>query len=274
MTAPAALRVLVVDDEPIARRRLTRMLRESATIGLVGECSGGRAAVEHIRAMAPDLVFLDIQMPDLDGFGVIEEVGVEHMPTIVFVTAFDQFALRAFDVHAVDYVLKPFDRERFTRALGRALERVRARTSTSGTEDERLRALVHEILAQRLAELPPPPPQYVDRLAVKVQGTLRVLPLADVDWFETDGNYVRAHAGKGNYLIRNTANRLQETLDPGQFARIHRRYLVNLSRVVAVEPWFGGDAIVVLRDGKKLRLSRNYRADFHARLLTDHSEAG
>jgi two-component system LytT family response regulator len=265
------IRVLVADDEPLVRRRLVRLLRAESGLEVVAECKGGRSAVEQIRALDPDLVFLDIQMPDLDGFGVIAEVGVEAMPAVVFVTAFDQYALRAFEVHALDYILKPFDGERFQRALARARAQLGAR-ARGGADDERLRQLLAEMLGRGDAPPKPPSPFY-ERVAVKTDGATRILQIADVDWFETDGNYVRLHVGKSTYLIRSTANRLQEELDPARFARIHRRYLVNLDRVVGLEPWFGGDAVVLLRDGTKLRLSRNFREDFLARMLGDHSEA-
>jgi two-component system LytT family response regulator len=264
------IRVLVADDEPLVRRRLVRLLRAESGLEVVAECKGGRSAVEQIRALAPDLVFLDIQMPDLDGFGVIAEVGVDAMPAVVFVTAYDQYALRAFEVHALDYILKPFDGERFQNALARARAQLGAR-ARGGTDDERLRRLLAEMLGRGDAPSKPASPFY-ERVAVKTDGATRILQIADVDWFETDGNYVRLHVGKSTYLIRSTANRLQEELDPARFARIHRRYLVNLDRVVGLEPWFGGDAVVLLRDGTKLRLSRNFRDDFLARMLGDHSE--
>jgi two-component system LytT family response regulator len=265
-----AIRVLVADDEPLVRPRLVRLLRAESGLEVIAECKGGRSAVEQIRALAPDLVFLDIQMPDLDGFGVIAEVGVHAMPAVVFVTAFDQYALRAFEVHALDYILKPFDGERFQHALARARAQLGAR-ARGGTEDERLRQLLVEMLGR--GEAPPKPPSpFYERVAVKTDGATRILQIVDVDWFETDGNYVRLHVGKSTYLIRSTANRLQEELDPARFARIHRRYLVNLDRVVGLEPWFGGDAVVLLRDGTKLRLSRNFRESFLARMLGDHSE--
>jgi two-component system LytT family response regulator len=265
-----AIRVLVADDEPLVRRRLVRLLRAESGLEVIAECKGGRSAVEQIRALAPDLVFLDVQMPGLDGFGVIDAVGAEAMPAVVFVTAFDQYALRAFEVHALDYILKPFDGERFQHALARARAQLGAR-ARGGTEDERLRQLLVEMLGR--GEAPPKPPSpFYERVAVKTDGATRILQIVDVDWFETDGNYVRLHVGKSTYLIRSTANRLQEELDPARFARIHRRYLVNLDRVVGLEPWFGGDAVVLLRDGTKLRLSRNFRESFLARMLGDHSE--
>jgi two-component system LytT family response regulator len=280
MTSPRVDRpvtVLVADDEPLARRRILRLLRAEPGVEVVAECKGGRSAVEQIRARNPDLVFLDIQMPDLDGFGVIAEVGPERMPSVVFVTAFDQYALRAFEVHAVDYLLKPFEAERFHGALVRARANLSPQREVAYPGEDRLRRLLAEVIGTGYGREGEPAmrtgSQFFERVAVKTDGATRILQIADVDWFETDGNYVRVHVGKSTYLIRSTANRLQEELDPRRFARIHRRFLVNIDRVVGLEPWFGGDAIVLLRDGSKLRLSRNYREGFLALMLGDHSEA-
>ena len=266
--------VLVADDEPLARRRLLRLLRAEPGIEVVAECKGGREAVEQILAHAPDLVFLDIQMPDLDGFGVIAEVGAERMPAVVFVTAYDQYALRAFEVHAFDYLLKPFEGERFHAALSRVRAFLSARRRDGYPGEEQLRRLLAEVLGREGDAPAKAASPFFERVAVKSDGGTRILQIADVDWFETDGNYVRVHVGKNTYLIRSTANRLQEELDPARFARIHRRYLVNVDRVVGLEPWFGGDAVVLLRDGTKLRLSRNFREEFLGRMLGDQSETG
>jgi two-component system, LytTR family, response regulator len=266
--------VLVADDEPLARRRLLRLLRAEPGIEVVAECKGGRSAVEQILARTPDLVFLDIQMPDLDGFGVIAEVGPERMPAVVFVTAYDQYALRAFEVHAFDYLLKPFEGERFHAALARVRAFLSATRRDGYPGEEQLRRLLAEVLARETESPAKPASPFFERVAVKSDGGTRILQIAEVDWFETDGNYVRVHVGKNTYLIRSTANRLQEELDPARFARIHRRYLVNVDRVVGLEPWFGGDAVVLLRDGTKLRLSRNFREEFMGRMLGDQNETG
>jgi two-component system LytT family response regulator len=268
------LTVLVADDEPLARRRLLRLLRAEPGIEVVAECKGGRSAVEQILARSPDLVFLDIQMPDLDGFGVIAEVGAERMPAVVFVTAYDQYALRAFEVHAFDYLLKPFEGERFQGALARVRAHLSATRREGYPGEAQLRRLLSEVLGRDGDVAAKPASPYFERVAVKSDGTTRILQIADVDWFETDGNYVRVHVGKSTYLIRSTANRLQEELDPARFARIHRRFLVNVDRVVGLEPWFGGDAVVLLRDGTKLRLSRNFREEFLGTMLGDQTEAG
>jgi two-component system LytT family response regulator len=266
--------VLVADDEPLARRRLLRLLRAEPGIEIVAECKGGRSAVEQILARTPDLVFLDIQMPDLDGFGVIAEVGAERMPAVVFVTAYDQYALRAFEVHAFDYLLKPFEGERFHAALARVRAFLSATRRHGYPGEEQLRRLLAEVLGREAEPAAKPASPFFERVAVKSDGGTRILQIAEVDWFETDGNYVRVHVGKNTYLMRSTANRLQEELDPARFARIHRRYLVNVDRVVGLEPWFGGDAVVLLRDGTKLRRSRNFREEFMGRMLGDQNETG
>jgi two-component system LytT family response regulator len=270
--AERRIRVLVADDEPVARRRVTRLLKEDPDIDVIAECGGGLEAVDRIRSEMPDLVFLDIQMPDLDGIRVIERVGVERMPPVVFVTAYNEYAIRAFDVNAVDYLLKPYDAARFRQALDRARDRL-SRADPSARVDE-LRTIVRALVAHESAgragdgagAVSPIP---LDRIGVRIDGSLHIVRTADVDWFETEGNYMRLHVGRATHLIRTTAAELEAQLDPREFVRIHRRYLVNLERVVEVQPWFAGDAIVVLRDGTKLRLSRTHREQFHARLLGD-----
>ncbi|HVX41185.1 MAG TPA: LytTR family DNA-binding domain-containing protein [Gemmatimonadaceae bacterium] len=260
------LSVIVADDEKIARRRLVRLIEETGEATVAAACAGGREAVEQTRALKPDVLFLDVQMPDLDGFGVLQHLEGTPRPATVFVTAFDQYAVRAFDVHAVDYLLKPFDTDRFRDAFSRARDRARARTAH---DDDRMRALISDYLASTQPSARPP----LDRLAVKVDGVLKIVRTADVDWLETDGNYIRIHAGGASHLIRMTATALEPQLDPRQFIRVHRRYIVNIDRIVEVQPWFAGDAILILRNGGKLRLSRTYRERLHARLGTRGDEA-
>jgi two-component system LytT family response regulator len=254
------LTVIVVDDEKIARRRLVRLIEETGEAEIVAACTGGREAVAQTLALSPQLLFLDVQMPDLDGFGVLRELSGAAAPATVFVTAFDQYAVRAFDVHAVDYLLKPFDTARFREAFERA--RLRVNGMPKGADDERIRAL----LADYMTNATPQARQPLDRVAVKVDGSLRIVKTADIDWWETDGNYMRLHVGGASHLIRMTAASIEPQLDQRLFLRIHRRYIVNVDRIVEVQPWFAGDAIVVLRNGAKLRLSRTYRERLHARL--------
>jgi two-component system, LytTR family, response regulator len=254
------LTVIVADDEKIARRRLVRLIEETGEAEVVAACAGGREAVEQVTALQPHMLFLDVQMPDLDGFGVLSALDGKASPATVFVTAFDQYAVRAFDVHAVDYLLKPFDTARFREAFARAKERVHG---PRGADAERIRALLSDYVA---ASQPQTTRQALDRVAVKVDGVLKIIRTADVDWWETDGNYIRLHVAGASHLIRMTAASIEPQLDPRAFIRIHRRYIVNVDRIVEVQPWFAGDAIIVLRNGAKLRLSRTYRERLHARL--------
>jgi two-component system LytT family response regulator len=253
--------VIVADDEKIARRRLVRLIEETGDAEVVAACAGGREAVEQTAALQPQMLFLDVQMPDLDGFGVLAELAGKASPATVFVTAFDQYAVRAFDVHAVDYLLKPYDTDRFSEAFSRAKDRVQG--AGNGADAERIRALLSTYAA---AAQPQSARQPLDRVAVKVNGVLKIIRTADVDWWETDGNYIRLHVAGTSHLIRMTAASIEPQLDPRAFIRIHRRYIVNVDRIVEVQPWFAGDAIVVLRNGAKLRLSRTYRERLHARL--------
>jgi len=261
--------VIVVDDENIARRRLVRLLEETGEAQVVAECAGGRDAAARIAELEPQIVFLDVQMPDLDGFGVLQELNGIPLPAIVFVTAFDQYAVRAFDVHAVDYLLKPYDTARLREAFARAKERIEDRVRTD--EDSRLRALLRDYLSEDGRSNGGR--NFLDRVAVKVDGVLRIVRTSDIDWWETDGNYVRLHVGPSNHLIRATATSIENQLDPKQFLRIHRRYIVNIDRVLEVQPWFGGDSIVLLKGGAKLRLSRTYRERLHSRLLGVRGES-
>jgi two-component system, LytTR family, response regulator len=242
------IRVLIVDDMPLARRRIKRNLSADQEVEVVGECADGRAAVEAIRELRPDLIFLDVQLPKMDGFEVIEEVGAELIPAVIFVTAYDQFALRAFEVHAFDYLLKPFDRERFRKTVERAKEELRRRQPDE--LGERLRALLLDVRAQ---------PKYLKRVKVKSSGHTLILPAEEIDFIETAGNYLRLQVGKSSYLIRESLSAFEAQLDPEVFARIHRSTIVNLERIKEMYPLFNGDQTIVLRDGTKLTMSRNYR---------------
>jgi two-component system, LytTR family, response regulator len=255
------LTVIVADDEKIARRRLVRLLEETGDAEVVAACSGGREAVAQAVQLQPQLLFLDVQMPDLDGFGVLRELEGKVSPAIVFVTAFDQYAVRAFDVHAVDYLLKPYDTSRFRDAFARARDHLQGHARN--VDDDRIRALLSDYVSATKQQTSRHP---LDRVAVKVDGVLKIVRTCDVDWWETDGNYMRLHVGGNSHLIRMTAASIEPQLDPRAFIRIHRRYIVNVDRIVEVQPWFAGDAIVVLRNGAKLRLSRTYRERLHARL--------
>jgi len=241
-----SLRVLLVDDEAPARRRLRSLLVGRADVEIAGEAANGLEAVDAIRSLAPSLVLLDVQMPGMDGFEVVETIGPGAMPPVVFVTAYDEFALRAFDVEAVDYVLKPVRKERLAAALERAVRRA-AQPEAVGRVLETIR----------------PGPRPLTRLVVRKGERLVFVELADVVRLLADGNYVNVETAAAAYQIRDTLQRLESRLDPERFARIHRSEIVNVAWVKEVQPWFHGDAVVLLKNGKETRLSRRY----HDRLL-------
>src|SRR5262245_42663014 len=240
------IRTLIVDDEPLARERLVDMLIGDKEVEIVGECGNGLTAIAAIDGYKPDLIFLDVQMPELDGFGVLE--AIEETPVIVFVTAYDQYALRAFEVHALDYLLKPFDRERFDKALQRAKNQIGR--ERAGAMNRELAALLADLKSR---------PKALERLVIKAGGRVFFLRVDEIDWIEAAANYVRLHAGKEAHLLRETINGLAAKLDPDRFLRIHRSIIVNLERVKEMQPWFHGDYVVILQDGTQLTSSRNYR---------------
>jgi len=244
------IRVLIVDDEPIARRGVRLQLKGDPEVEIIGECANGMEAIAAIQAKSPDLVFLDVQMPEMDGFEVIEAVGVERMPRVIFVTAYDQYTLRAFEVHALDYLLKPFDRERFLKALNHA--------RSSLERGEFNRQLVR-LLDDRLAARKP-----LERLVIKSGGRIYFLNVDEVDWIEAADNYVELHVGRESHLLRETVSGLAARLDPGQFMRIRHSTIVNLERVKELRPLFRGEYLIVLRDGTELNSSRRYRKNLDA----------
>jgi two-component system LytT family response regulator len=242
------VRTLIADDELLARERLRQLLADQPEIEIVGECADGREAVAEIQKKIPNLIFLDIQMPELDGFAVLEAIDLEPMPVIVFVTAHDKFALRAFEVHAVDYLLKPFDRERFQSALGRALEQVRHRGDPARAQAQA--AMLTDM--QQSAKS-------VDRLAIKSGGRITILKTADIAWIEAAHNYVEIHEDKRTHLLRETMAGIEQKLSPDKFVRISRSVIVNVDNVKELEPTFYGEYKVTLHDGTCLTLSRRYR---------------
>ncbi len=252
-------RVLVVDDEPLARDNVRHLVARAPDVTAVSECEGGREAVEGILRERPDLVFLDVQMPELDGFGVLREVGPERMPPVIFVTAFDRYAVRAFEANALDYLLKPFGDRRFEESLERA-RRQRAQGRDRAML-ERLSALLdsHRLQAPEPERKPAPREGaeggYVERIAVKTGGKVLLLPVGEVDWCEAEGNYVVLHAGSRSPMLRETLNRVEQLLDPRRFVRVHRSTLVNVDRIRELEPDVDKGWVVVLRDGTRLRLS-------------------
>ena len=244
-----SIRVLIVDDEPLACERIRTLLAAEPDVEIAAECRNGAEALRAIGKLTPDLVFLDIQMPELTGFEVLDRMNPAHVPVIIFVTAYDQYALKAFEVCALDYLLKPFDRDRFTRALTRARAELDRRKA--GQVNEQVLKLISELQKSKT---------YVEKLIVRAGGRVFFLRIDEIDWIEAAGNYVRLHAGKEEHLYRETMTNLESQLNPERFARIHRSTIVNVERIKELQPWFRGDYQIVLRDNRKLVLSRSYRA--------------
>jgi two-component system LytT family response regulator len=242
------LRTLIVDDEPLARERVRMMLGMHDDVAVVGEYGDGQQAIDAIRTQRPDLVFLDVQMPGVDGFGVLRALEGEVMPYVVFVTAYDQYALRAFEVHALDYVLKPFNAERFSQALQRARSAIAKRDEGEvGVDRDRLRSLVASLTAEQREK---------QRIVVKSSGRVFFVKVDDIDWIEAEGNYVRLHMGAQSHLLRETMKGMESVLDTSQFIRIHRSTIVNADRIRELQPLFHGEYAVILRDGTRLVASR------------------
>ena len=246
MSAAGKLRVLVVDDEAPARRKILRLLRQEADVQVVGEADGAEAAIAAIEKQRPDLVFLDVQMPGADGFDVVQGISVEKMPRVIFVTAHDRFALKAFEVHAFDYLLKPFSEER----LRAALERVRKeRTKSSDGFASQLQQLMEQLERER---------SFSDRILVQENGRAHFVVARDISWVEADGNYVQLHCGAKMYTLRGTLDSMRDKLDPKSFVRINRSSMVKLDAIREMQPWFHGEYKVILQDATELRWSRRY----------------
>jgi len=257
---------LIVDDEPLARRNIRLLLKDDPEIEIVGEASSGREALTLIRKHSPDLVFLDIQMPELDGFGVLANIEAEQLPAIVFVTAYDQYALKAFEFHALDYLLKPFDDSRFEKALRRAKQQVGQR------EIRDLSERLVSLLAARegTRTVPLRGPQYLSRLLIKSAGRVFFLKADEIDYVRAEDYYVRLHVGRKGHLLRETMNELESKLDPTKFLRIHRSTIVNIERIRELQQHFNGEYIVLLHDGTEHKLSRSRREQLQ-NLLTSGS---
>ena len=244
------VRTIIVDDEPLARKRLVRLLREHPDVEIVAECRNGREAVAAIQQWRPELVFLDIQMPGWDGFEVIQRVGSAQMPAVVFVTAYAEHAIRAFEVNALDYLLKPYDAQRLSLSLQRVPDPRRS------SDADRARLYDQLLVALRRE---PPASTFVSRLLVKSQGGSVLLRVDEVDWIEAAGKYVRLHSRRGDYLLRQAIGELARSLDPYRFVRIHRSTLVNLDSVREFQPSFHGEWKAILVDGRALTVSRRHR---------------
>lgn len=259
---PERLRAIVVDDEPAARRGVRLLLERDAEIEIVGEAATGTEAAALMRRERPDLAFLDVQMPGGTGFDALREVAPAERPVVVFVTAYDEHALRAFEVHAVDYLLKPFDDARFAAALARVKDEVRRRRGdrVNARLTRLLELLQHSVLPATPAAAP------AERILIKSSGEIFFLKSGEIDWIEAEGDYMKFHAAGRAHLMRETMARLEARLDPARFVRIHRSTIVNIDRVQKLSPTFGGEYAVMLRDGTRLKLSRGYHERI-ARLL-------
>ncbi len=252
MMNPDKIRALIVDDEILARTKIARFLKEMPNIEIVEECSNGLEAVQSIVRHQPDLVFLDIQMPELDGFGVIQTIGVQQMPMVIFVTAYDQYAIQAFENQAIDYLLKPFNAQRFVSAVERASQMIRRHSKNEF--DERL-----DDLLKKLQDRSP----YLERIMIKATSRIYFLRVEDIEWIEAAGNYAVIHIGNETHLLRETMNNLEAKLNPSKYLRIHRSTIVNFDQIQEMQPDVNGDYIVVLKNGKQLTMSRRNREKLH-----------
>jgi two-component system, LytTR family, response regulator len=244
------VRCLVVDDEVLAREGLRSMAQKDPALKVIGECSNGMEAIQMIATKKPDLVFLDIQMPEIDGFGVLKALkpGTRGtFPYIIFVTAYDQYAVRAFDVHALDYLLKPVDEERFERSVSRARQMLRSESEW-----------IHKV-SGLLQDMGPQQTQYLERLIVKEEGRIFFVKTSEIDWIEAKGNYALIHTGPKSYLLREAMTALENQLNPERFFRIHRSTIVNIERIQELQSLFHGDCRIILQDGTKLLMSRRFR---------------
>lgn len=257
------IRAIIVDDEKPARHRLRELLERQPEIAIVSECANGEDAVLKIGELKPDLLFLDIQMPGLDGFGVVNQIGAAQMPATIFVTAYDQYALKAFEVSALDYLLKPFSDERFERSLARVLSFIR--TQQRGELNQRILALLEQVQPNH-AKQPANTASPLDCLIIKNGGRVIFLQVEEIDWIEAAGVYVELHAGKKTLLHRISLGELEAKLDARRFIRIHRSAIVNLQKIKELHPHSHGDFLVVMHDGTELKLSRSYRQKVEASL--------
>lgn len=261
-TVTTPIRALIVDDEPAARAAIATLLAEDPEIRIVGECADGRSALAAVEADAPDLLFLDVQLPVMDGFTMLRQLNGVDLPAVVFVTAYDQYALKAFEVHALDYVLKPFDDQRFREAVARVKRQIRQ--GKLGALSEQLLALLESGAGPRApAQVPG---QYLKRLVIKSGGRVTLLGVKDIDWIEADGDYVKIHVGRTWHLLRETMKQLEAQFDPARFVRIHRSTIVNIERIKELQPYFRGEYVLILQDGSSLKLSRGYKEHLEAAL--------
>lgn len=261
VAAQKRIQVLIVDDEPLARRTIRTLLEHEDQIEIAGECKNGYETIEAIRELPLDLVFLDVQMPEMNAFEVLDVLDADPLPAIIFVTAYDQYALRAFEVHAVDYLLKPFDDERFKKALSHA--RYEILHKHQNQLNHQMVALLEDYKHQRKLDR-----KYLERIPVRTQGRIYFVPVEEIDWIEASDQYVLIHAGKESHMIRESLNHLETQLMPERFFRLHRSAVVNLHRVKEIQVNKQGEGFALLRDGTLLKISRSRRASLEDALTS------
>ncbi len=243
------IKLIIIDDEPVARNIIKKFLAGENDFEIIGECGNGEDAVSMIIELKPDLIFLDIQMPEMDGFEVINAVGTKNIPYIIFVTAYDQYAIKAFEINAVDYLLKPFDKERFLNSINRAKDIINSKNDIK----TQIKDLIENMNKNQ---------KIMERILIKSGGKIFFLKTDEISWIEAAAYYVKLHFGKDSYLIRETLNNMENKIDPSKFIRIHRSYIVNIEFIKELQPWFKNKYVVILKDGTKLNLSRNFREKF------------
>jgi len=241
------IKTVIVEDDPLARKRLETLLRQDPRIDIAGCCQDGEAAVAAIAKQRPDLVFLDIQLPKMDGFEVLKAIDPKHLPQIIFATAFDQYAVKAFNYHAIDFLLKPFDDQRFRNALARAKERILRNDSENISEG--VQALLAYLKREEV---------YLKRILIKMDNRIHIIPVEDIQWFEADGYNIKIFSQAETFKLRKTMKEIEQKLDPKIFLRIHRSYIINMEYIKEMQEWFKGDYLVILKSGKKLTISKNY----------------
>jgi two-component system LytT family response regulator len=240
------MKILIVDDEQPARKKIISFLQEIEEDLSLIQAGNGKEAIEKINKEKPDLVLLDIQMPGIDGFGVIEEIGVENMPPVIFTTAFDQYALNAFEVHAIDYLLKPFDKERFLKSYNRVNQQIKLKKD----KIDGIKLIIDELKKEN---------KYISRLLVNVGTKYFFINTADIIFISAEEKYIMIHAEKGKYLLRETMNNIESSLDPSKFYRVHRSFIVNIEFIKEMQPWSHGDYVIILKNGEKVQMSRRYK---------------
>lgn len=248
------VRAVIIDDEPLAREKIKLFSQKEPDLKIVASCENGSKALEAIVTHSPDLLFLDIQMPEMTGFQLLEKIPKQSLPGIIFITAYDEFALRAFEFHALDYLLKPFDKNRFHNAVEHA-KKILSNKGERETATEQI-----SVLLNSLKKTSPT----IERLIVKTHGRILFLRISEVDWIESAGNYVKLHINAETHLLRETMNHLEERLDKTAFVRIHRSAIVNIERIKEMQPWFNGEYKIVLKNLTELILSKTYRESFLA----------